>query len=59
MRPQNQCEVVSLNNIVCGALLVADKKYKGDYFVIDRIDNDMYLQVMTMNSSHDDCLLSK
>ena len=51
MRPRNQCKVVSLDNIVHGALLVADKKYKGDYFVIDTIDNNMYLQVMMMNSS--------
>ena len=51
MQPQNQCEVVPLDNIVHSALLVADKKYKGDFFVIDTIDNNMYLQVMTMNSS--------
>ena len=49
MRPRNQCEVIPLRRIIRGSLLVADPKYKGDYFVIDTIDNDMYLRVMGMN----------
>jgi hypothetical protein len=48
MRPRNQCEVIPLHNIVRGALLVADPKYKDDYFVIDTVDDDMYLRVMGM-----------
>jgi hypothetical protein len=45
-----QSEVIRLDIIERGALLVADTKYKGDYFVIDTIDNDMYLRVAAMNS---------
>ena len=48
MRPRNQCEVIPLHSIIRGALLVADPKYKDDYFVIDTIDDDMYLRVMGM-----------
>ena len=43
MWPQNQCEVISLHSIICGVLFVADSKYKGDYFLIDTLDDDMYL----------------
>jgi len=48
MRNQSQCEVIPLRSVIRGALLVADSKYKGDYFVIDTVDNDMYLRVMAM-----------
>lgn len=48
MQPRSQCEVIPLHNIVRGALLVADPKYRGDYFVIDTTDDDMYLRVMNM-----------
>lgn len=48
MRNQSQCEVIPLRSVIRGALLVADPKYKGDYFVIDTVDNDMYLRVMAM-----------
>ena len=48
MRPRSQCEVIPLHNITRGALLVSDPKYKGDYFVIDTVDDDMYLRVMDM-----------
>lgn len=49
MRPRNQCEVIPLHSIVRGALLVSDPGYRGDYFVIDTVDDDMYLRVMGMN----------
>ena len=49
IRSRNQCEVIPLQSIVRGALLVADMKYRGDYFVIDTIDDDMYLRVMGMD----------
>ena len=39
----SQCEVIPLHSVIYGALLVADPKYKGDYFVIDIVDNSMYL----------------
>ena len=49
MRPRSQCEVIPLHAIIRGTLLVADSKYKGDYFVIDMIDTDMYLRVAAMD----------
>ena len=47
IRPRNRCEVIPLDCIVRGAVLVADAKYKGDYFVIDTLDEDMFLRVKT------------
>lgn len=44
-RDRKSCEVIPLDSIVRGALLVKDPKYKGDYFVIDTLDGDMYLRV--------------
>lgn len=49
MQPRSRCEVIPIKTIVRGALLVADPKYKDDFFVIDTIDNDMYLRVVSMN----------
>lgn len=49
IRPRNRCEVIPLNCIVCGAGLVADKGYSGDYFVIDMLDEDMFLRVNKMS----------
>ena len=49
MRSRSQCEVIPLHAIIHGALLVADLKYKGDYFVIDTLDTDMYLRVAAMD----------
>lgn len=45
IRARNRCEVIPLDCIVRGALLVADTKYAGDYFVIDTLDEDMFLRV--------------
>ena len=39
-----------MNCIVRGAVLVADMKYAGDYFVIDTLDEDMFLRVKSMYS---------
>lgn len=47
IRPWNRCEVIPLDCIVRGAVLVADTKYAGDYFVIDTLDADMYLRLKT------------
>lgn len=49
IRPRNRCEVIPLNCIVRGAVLVADKGYSGDYFVIDTLDEDMFLRVNKMS----------
>ena len=40
-----RCKVISLDCIVRGAVLVEDPKFKGDYFVIDALDGDMFLRV--------------
>jgi hypothetical protein len=37
--------VIPLDSIVRGAVLVKDTKYDGDYFLIDTLDEDMYLRV--------------
>ena len=47
--PQNRCEVIPLDCIVHGAVLVVDTKYVGDYFVINMLDKDMYLRVNSMS----------
>lgn len=49
-RDRKSCEVIPLDCIVRGALLVKDTKYKGDYFVIDTLDGDMYLRVKQRSS---------
>ena len=43
--PHGRCEVIPLDYIVRGAVLVGDTKYAGDYFVIDTLDADMFLRV--------------
>ena len=45
IQARSRCEVIPLNCIVRGAVLVADVKFKGDYFVIDALDADMFLRV--------------
>jgi hypothetical protein len=48
IRARNRCEVIPLDHIVRGAVLVADTNYKGDFFVIDTLDEDMFLRVKNM-----------
>jgi len=48
IQARSRCEVIHLDCIVRGAVLVADMKYKGDYFVIDTLDGDMFLRVNDM-----------
>ena len=49
-RDRKYCEVIPLDCVVRGAVLVKDPKYKGDYFVIDMLDGDMYLRVKQRSS---------
>ena len=49
IRAWNRCEVIPLDSIIRGAVLVADTRYAGDYFVIDTLDEDMFLRVNTMS----------
>ena len=48
LRARNRCEIISIRTIVRGALLIQDAKYSGDYFVVDAVDTDMFLQVKQM-----------
>ena len=50
VRPRSRCEVISVDCIVRGAVLVADTKYAGDYFVIDTLNEDMFPRVKSMYS---------
>ena len=45
IRTRSRCEVVPLDSIVRGAVLLEDKKCSGDYFVIDTLDGDMFLRL--------------
>lgn len=45
IRQRNRCEVIPLDSIVRGAVLVKDPRYSSDYFVIDALDDDMYLRI--------------
>ena len=45
IRARSKCEVISLDCIVRGAVLVRDPTFSGDYFVIDVLDEDMFLRV--------------
>ena len=40
--------MIEVGCIVRGAVLVEDTKYSGDYFVIDTLDEDMFLRVRGM-----------
>lgn len=47
IRHRNRCEVIPLDSIVRGAVLVKDPGHSYDYFVIDTLDEDMYLRVIS------------
>ena len=48
IRPRNRCKVIPLTCIIRGAVLAEDIKHKDDYFVIDTVDEDMFLRVKKM-----------
>ena len=45
IRARTRCEVIPLDCIVRGAVLVKDTEYTTDYFVMDTLDEDMFLRV--------------
>ena len=45
IRARTRCEVIPVDFIVRGAVLVKDPKFNGDYFVIDTLDEDMFLRI--------------
>ncbi|KAG2350216.1 hypothetical protein BDR05DRAFT_942722 [Suillus weaverae] len=42
-------EFISLQSIICGALLVPDDDHDGDFFLVDLINMDMFLHAKTAN----------
>ena len=48
IRARSRCEVIPLERIVRGAVLVPDVKHKGDHLVIDTLDADMFMRVKEM-----------
>ena len=42
---RERCQVIPLDCIIRGAVLVKDPTHAADYFVIDMLDSDMYLRV--------------
>lgn len=42
---RDKCQVIPLDCVIRGAVLVKDPAYAADYFVIDMLDGDMYLRV--------------
>ena len=38
-------EIISLNSVVRGALLVPDSENPGQYLVVDTVDSDMFLRM--------------
>jgi hypothetical protein len=46
IRQDTRCEVIPLECIMRGAVLLEDSSHSGDYFVIDTLDSDMYLRLM-------------
>ena len=44
----NPYEIISVQSIVRGALLVQDSDNPDDYFVVDTVDADMFLRMQTL-----------
>jgi hypothetical protein len=45
IRARTRCEVIPLDSIVRGAVLLEDIKYSGNYFIKDTLDEDMFIRV--------------
>ena len=43
-----QYEIISLESIVCGALLVSDPENPEHCFVVDTVDSDMFLRMKNL-----------
>ena len=48
IQARSRCETIPLDCIVRGAVLLKDTEYASDYFVIDTLDEDMFLRVQQM-----------
>ncbi|KAJ6459099.1 hypothetical protein C8R45DRAFT_942523 [Mycena sanguinolenta] len=47
-RERKDCEFISVHSIICGAFLAPDFDKRGDYFVVDVVDADMYFRLKAM-----------
>ncbi|KAG1795405.1 uncharacterized protein HD556DRAFT_1442247 [Suillus plorans] len=50
-RPASLSEFITLHSIICGALLIPDFAHDGDYFLVDTVDTDMFLQYPPSSSN--------
>ena len=48
---RSRCEIIPVDSLIRGAVLISDTKYQGDYFVIDTLDADMLLRVKSLYQS--------
>ena len=51
-RERKNCEFISAHSIIRGALLAPDFDKRGDYFVVDVIDADMYFRLKALYPDH-------
>ncbi|KAG1891827.1 uncharacterized protein F5891DRAFT_1131475 [Suillus fuscotomentosus] len=49
-RPLASLEFISLQSIICGALLVPDYDSNGDFFLVNLVDTDMFLHAKSLRS---------
>lgn len=47
------CVIIPIRSIIRGAVLVADRKRKGEYTVMDTVDGDMYFRLMSLFPDRD------
>lgn len=45
--------IIPVLSIIRGAVLVADRKYEGEYTVMDSVDGDMYFRLMSIFPDRD------
>ena len=47
-RPRSQCDFIYLRSVVRGALITRDQDHDRDWFLVDAVDQDMFLRVKKM-----------
>ena len=51
VRSKGNVELIPLQSLICGALLVPDWNRPSDYFVHDTVDADMFLRIREMRTT--------
>lgn len=51
IRSRTHFELIPLQSVICGALLIPDWDRPGDYFVHDTVDADMFLRIQEMRNT--------